>query len=178
MTRVQFKMLTLEEKAERKNSRKKAGRNLTIWVAGTLTRAKLRKATNRSKSRSCTDLISIDQEKYPEAGKENELPKERKKSHESTRESLDEIDDKREKHKAEAMEKIRELIKTEKSYIKELEQLVNGYWKYMEMGKSSPLPEGVAPMPKDLKRGKDRIAFGNIQDLLEFHTKYEKLLML
>ena len=101
-----------------------------------------------------------------------DLNPQRKISHVSTHESGVVIDEeKREKYREEAMNKIHELVKTEKNYIAELDKLVHGYINYLEKSKKTPTPEGVAPMPSDLKRGKDKIAFGNIRDLLDFHQR-------
>ncbi len=80
--------------------------------------------------------------------------------------------EKREKYRREANNKIDELIKTERNYIQhDLKQLVEGFIQYMEKSKEKPTPKGYAPMPEDLSGGKDRIAFGNIRDLYDFHTK-------
>ncbi len=55
---------------------------------------------------------------------------------------------------------IKELIETEKDYVKDLGLIVNGY---MEKLKDTPLPEGM--------EGKDKIVFGNIQQIYEWHEK-------
>ncbi len=49
--------------------------------------------------------------------------------------------------------------------------MVEGFIVYMEKSKKKPTPKGVAPMPEDLSQGKDRIAFGNVRDLYEFHER-------
>lgn len=59
---------------------------------------------------------------------------------------------------------LRELVDTEKSYIRELEKIVFGY---MEVIRS-----GSIEVPKDLMRGKIGFVFGNIQEIHEFHKEH------
>jgi hypothetical protein len=73
---------------------------------------------------------------------------------------------------AKARAKMQELIETERTYVnKSLYEIVNGYWAYMEQSKTAQ--EGRLPTPKDLLDGKDKIVFGNIRDIYEFHKKSE-----
>ena len=78
------------------------------------------------------------------------------------------IIDPSEKYREEAINKILELVTIERNYIKGLSQVLE-YTNYMDKGKRKE--EGVVVMPESLKQGKDRIAFGNIQDVLEFSQK-------
>ena len=78
------------------------------------------------------------------------------------------IIDPNEKYREEAINKILELVTIERNYIKGLSQVLE-YTNYMEKGKRKE--EGVVVMPESLKKGKDRIAFGNIQDVLEYSEK-------
>ena len=72
------------------------------------------------------------------------------------------------KHREEAVQNLIELVSTEKNYLKELMEIM----KYKDYTiKSKKREEGVAPMPEGLMKGKDKIAFGNIQELLDFHQK-------
>jgi hypothetical protein len=52
-----------------------------------------------------------------------------------------------------------------------LREIVEGYFDYMESSKKTPTPEGMVQMPQDLRGGKDRIIFGNIRDIFEYHSK-------
>ena len=65
---------------------------------------------------------------------------------------------------------MKELLETEKTYVeKSLKEVVEGYLAYMEESKKSP--EDHLKMPADLAEGKDRIIFGNVVDIYEFHKK-------
>ena len=65
--------------------------------------------------------------------------------------------------------KLKELVKTERSYVqRSLREVVEGYHATMEEAKRS---EGKIKIPQDLTGGKDRIIFGNIIDIYEFHQK-------
>ncbi|XP_071053767.1 triple functional domain protein isoform X4 [Onthophagus taurus] len=59
---------------------------------------------------------------------------------------------------------LKELYDTEKAYVKDLEMIVHGYMKEMRN------PDCEIPIPDDLKEGKDRIVFGNIEVIYEFHN--------
>ena len=56
---------------------------------------------------------------------------------------------------------IRELINTERDYVNDLAILID---KYMEAIKRNEVP-----MPQDMEGGKDKIVFGNIQQIYEWH---------
>ena len=72
------------------------------------------------------------------------------------------------KYREEAVQNLIELVSTEKNYLKELMEIM----KYKDYTfKSKKREEGVAPMPEGLMKGKDKIAFGNIQEILDIHQK-------
>ncbi|XP_022243783.1 triple functional domain protein-like [Limulus polyphemus] len=56
---------------------------------------------------------------------------------------------------------IQELIDTEEDYVKDLRSIVEGYIVLMKSGEVS--------VPDDLKNGKDKIVFGNIEAIYEWH---------
>ena len=56
---------------------------------------------------------------------------------------------------------IRELINTERDYVNDLSSLID---RYMEAIKRNEIP-----MPQDMEGGKDKIVFGNIQQIYEWH---------
>ncbi|XP_051163454.1 triple functional domain protein isoform X3 [Leptopilina boulardi] len=58
---------------------------------------------------------------------------------------------------------IRELADTERDYVNDLRQIVEGYIALMQD------PETDIPLPDDLKGGKDKMVFGNIEAIYEFH---------
>ena len=60
---------------------------------------------------------------------------------------------------------LKELFDTEQAYVKDLELIVDGYIRAMR-DQSSEIA-----MPEDLKNGKDRMVFGNIEAIYEFHHK-------
>ena len=58
---------------------------------------------------------------------------------------------------------VRELIDTEQSYVRDLADVVLGYMQEM----ANP----DAKMPEDLQNGKDKIVFGNIAAIYEWHRE-------
>ena len=58
---------------------------------------------------------------------------------------------------------VRELIDTEQSYVRDLADVVMGYMKEMA--------DPDAKMPEDLQNGKDKIVFGNIAAIYEWHRE-------
>uniref|UniRef100_A0A131YF12 Triple functional domain protein n=1 Tax=Rhipicephalus appendiculatus TaxID=34631 RepID=A0A131YF12_RHIAP len=56
---------------------------------------------------------------------------------------------------------LKELVDTEKQYVTDLGYVVEGYIAVMQSGE--------VPMPEDLKNGKDKIIFGNIEAIYEWH---------
>lgn len=60
---------------------------------------------------------------------------------------------------------MRELIDTERLYVRDLSYIVNGYMAIMRD------PASEIPMPEDLCGGKDKIVFGNIEAIYEWHRE-------
>ena len=58
---------------------------------------------------------------------------------------------------------------SERVYVKDLEQCVD-YIKYMRETKVTDDQNEIA-MPEDLKEGKDRMIFGNIEQIYEWHRE-------
>lgn len=61
---------------------------------------------------------------------------------------------------------LRELVDTEEAYVRDLSQIVDGYLATMRD------PDCDIPMPDDLKAGKDKMVFGNIEAIYEWHKEY------
>ncbi|XP_055538298.1 triple functional domain protein isoform X2 [Wyeomyia smithii] len=61
---------------------------------------------------------------------------------------------------------LRELIATEEAYVNDLSQIVNGYIAEIRN------PNSVVPIPEDLKGGKERMVFGNIEAIYEWHRDH------
>ncbi|XP_013784784.1 rho guanine nucleotide exchange factor 25-like [Limulus polyphemus] len=59
---------------------------------------------------------------------------------------------------------IQELVDTEQDYVKDLGSIVEGYIALMKSGE--------VPMPEDLKNGRDKIVFGNIEAIYEWHRDF------
>ena len=78
--------------------------------------------------------------------------------------------------------RLAELMETEKAYVQDLEQCV-AYVKYMRETKEESSAAAAAaaagtetesdiiPMPEDLRNGKDRLVFGNIEAIYEWHRE-------
>ena len=81
-----------------------------------------------------------------------------------------EIDeDTKKKYVNKAEEKMKELLRTEKTYVlKNLKEIVEGYYQVMEESKQDPESSNI---PQDLIRGKDKIIFANVRDIYDFHYK-------
>lgn len=60
---------------------------------------------------------------------------------------------------------LRELVDTEEAYVRDLSQIVDGYLATMRD------PDCEIPMPEDLKAGKDKMVFGNIEAIYEWHKE-------
>lgn len=60
---------------------------------------------------------------------------------------------------------LQELIDTEEAYVRDLSMIVDGYIALMKD------PDCEIPMPDDLKDGKDKLVFGNIEMIYEWHKK-------
>ncbi len=66
--------------------------------------------------------------------------------------------------------RLNELLETEQSYVHDLEQCVE-YIKYMKESKEKDGDPDIIAMPEDLKDGKDRMVFGNIEAIFEWHRE-------
>lgn len=64
--------------------------------------------------------------------------------------------------------RLQELLESEQTYVQDLEQCV-AYIRFMRESKEAEEPE--VPMPEDLKEGKDRMVFGNIEGIYEWHRE-------
>ena len=119
---------------------------------------------DRSKSVSSHDLSRVKDDDC------RQLPSEEETSQRFSEVSIATPDDEQKilRYKNEAKRKLEELVSTEKSYIKDLEEM-HAYIVYLERSKRGE--KGIANIPKNLKKGKDRIVFANIQALREFHLK-------
>lgn len=58
-----------------------------------------------------------------------------------------------------------ELVTTEESYVQDLSLIVDGYIREIKD------PESDIPLPDDLKGGKERMIFGNIEAIYEWHRE-------
>ncbi|XP_014470162.1 PREDICTED: triple functional domain protein isoform X3 [Dinoponera quadriceps] len=61
---------------------------------------------------------------------------------------------------------IRELVDTERDYVNDLKQIVDGYMALMRN------PDSEIPLPEDLRGGKDKMVFGNIEAIYEWHRDF------
>ena len=60
---------------------------------------------------------------------------------------------------------IKELIETERDYVRDLQLVTEGYMALMRD------PECEIPMPEDLQGGKDKMVFGNLEAIYEWHRE-------
>lgn len=60
---------------------------------------------------------------------------------------------------------LRELVETERDYVNDLRQIVEGYMAHMRD------PESDVPLPEDLRVGKDKMVFGNLEAIYEWHRE-------
>jgi len=67
----------------------------------------------------------------------------------------------REKSLAKRKYVMQELVETERDYVRDLRGVVEGYLEFMR--------KEEIPVPDDLKNGKDKIVFGNIEAIFEWH---------
>ena len=65
--------------------------------------------------------------------------------------------------------RLQELLESEQTYVQDLEQCVE-YIRFMKEGKEKG-DEAELPMPEDLKEGQDRMVFGNIEAIYEWHRE-------
>lgn len=62
-----------------------------------------------------------------------------------------------------------ELVHSEETYVQDLSLIVDGYIKEIRD------PESDIPMPDDLKGGKERMVFGNLEAIYEWHRELVNL---
>lgn len=60
---------------------------------------------------------------------------------------------------------LKELVTTEESYVQDLSLIVDGYIKEIRD------PDCDIPLPEDLKGGKERMIFGNLEAIYEWHRE-------
>lgn len=60
---------------------------------------------------------------------------------------------------------LKELVHTEETYVQDLSLIVDGYIREIRD------PESDIPMPDDLKGGKERMVFGNLEAIYEWHRE-------
>lgn len=60
---------------------------------------------------------------------------------------------------------LKELVHTEETYVQDLSLIVDGYIKEIRD------PDSDIPMPDDLKGGKERMVFGNVEAIYEWHRE-------
>jgi hypothetical protein len=83
---------------------------------------------------------------------------------------------------------IQELIDTERIYVRDLKDVVDGYIAFMRASSAAaaaasnsaaagnqdsavPVADDEIPMPEDLRAGKDKMVFGNIEAIYEWHRE-------
>ena len=66
------------------------------------------------------------------------------------------------------MFRLQEILESEKMYVTDLEQVYQ-YLTYMR--ESKEMEEADIPMPEDLRQGRDRMIFGNIESIYEWHRE-------
>lgn len=60
---------------------------------------------------------------------------------------------------------LRELVNTEETYVLDLALIVDGYIREIRD------PDSDIPIPDDLKGGKERMIFGNVEAIYEWHRE-------
>lgn len=61
---------------------------------------------------------------------------------------------------------IHELVDTERDYVNDLKTIVEGYMELMRD------PDSDIPLPEDLRGGKDKMVFGNLEAMYEWHRDF------
>nr|CAD7440801.1 unnamed protein product [Timema bartmani] len=61
---------------------------------------------------------------------------------------------------------LRELVETERDYVRDLREVVEGYMAFMRD------PDCDIPLPDDLRGGKDKMVFGNMEAIYEWHRDF------
>ncbi|XP_059472379.1 kalirin isoform X2 [Neocloeon triangulifer] len=67
---------------------------------------------------------------------------------------------------------IQEMLDTERIYVRDLRDVVEGYITFMRTPPPANPEEDDLPMPDDLKAGKDKMVFGNIEAIYEWHRDF------
>lgn len=70
------------------------------------------------------------------------------------------------------MQVLDELVRTEKKYVEHLALIVDGYMREIRD------PDSDIVMPEDLRGGKERMIFGNVEAIYEWHREYDFGLLL
>ena len=78
---------------------------------------------------------------------------------------------------------LQELVESERDYVRDLGQIVDGYMALMSLGINGGVHQpgdAVAipplPAPDDLREGKDKIIFGNVEAIYNWHKEYIHLI--
>jgi RhoGEF domain len=66
---------------------------------------------------------------------------------------------------------IQEMIETERVYVRDLKDVVEGYITFMRSPPQLNAEDEELLMPDDLKAGKDKMVFGNIEAIYEWHRE-------
>jgi len=66
---------------------------------------------------------------------------------------------------------IQEMIETERVYVRDLKDVVEGYITFMRSPPQLTAEDEELLMPDDLKAGKDKMVFGNIEAIYEWHRE-------
>lgn len=70
---------------------------------------------------------------------------------------------------------VQELVESERDYVRDLGQIVDGYMALMSLGMNASTadPNSSPPpaVPDDLKEGKDKIIFGNVEAIYNWHNE-------
>ena len=64
--------------------------------------------------------------------------------------------------------RLQEILESERLYVSDLEQVLT-YITYMRESKETE--DANIPMPEELKQGRDRMIFGNIESIYEWHRE-------
>ena len=68
-----------------------------------------------------------------------------------------------------------ELVDSERDYVRDLGLIVDGYMALMSLGinggHQSTSTDAPPPVPDDLKEGKDKIIFGNVEAIYNWHNE-------
>ena len=75
-------------------------------------------------------------------------------------------------------------MESERDYVRDLGQIVDGYMALMSLGINGGQSANVSdpcslppPVPDDLKEGKDKIIFGNVEAIYNWHNEYVTLIL-